>query len=90
MNIYVDTDNVGFDGALLTRASYTDNIFSFPAAALPAGTYYIYLKLYDNVDTDTLLATSQYSAAITINGKSNISFNSPSKTSGPEYSYNFV
>ena len=86
VNIYIDDDDNGYDGAFLTRVSASDGSFSFPAGALPPGTYYVYLKLFDNLDGDTELNTSAYSAPITINGKGTITFKNPSKTSGPEYS----
>jgi len=85
VNIYVDTDNGGYDGAFLTRAGADAGSFSFPAAALPPGTYYLYLKLFDNVDNDTELAASAYSAAVTVNGKGRVEIVSPSRTSGPDY-----
>lgn len=92
--IYFDTDNKDFDGTLLFMAQqgiksrnqpYTAGSYSFPSAVLAPGTYYFYIKLYNNYDTDTELAASGYSTAVTINGKSRIHFENPSRTSGPDY-----
>lgn len=87
VNIYIDTDGVAddYNGAFVTRVPYGDGAFSFPSAALPAGEYYVYLRLMDNVGSDTELARSDYSAKITIDGKGHVTFLSPSKTSGPDY-----
>jgi len=100
VEIYIDNDNSGYDGNLFFRYNggnsffrempVTENSSSFPTAALAPGEYYIYLKLYsdydtDGSDTDTLLATSGYSAKITINAKSTVEFKNPSMTSGEDY-----
>ncbi len=100
VEIYIDNDNSNYNGNLFFRFNggtsffrdipATTNSFTFPTAALSPGEYYIYLKLYsdydtDDSDTDTLLATSGYSAKITINAKSVIEFKNPSMTSGEDY-----
>ncbi len=100
VEIYIDSDNSGYDGNLLFRYDSGSDFFrdraiglnsvTIPTAALAPGEYYIYLKLYsdydtDNSNTDTLLATSNYSAKITINAKSHIEFINPSMTSGKDY-----
>ena len=100
VEVYIDSDNLGFDGNLFFRfdggnsffreRTADTNSFNLPTAALAPGEYYIYLKLYsdydvDGTDTDTLLATSEYSAKITINAKSVITFENPSMASGEDY-----
>jgi len=100
VEIYIDSDNSGYDGKLLFRHDGGNDFFrkrpvdmgscEIKTAALAPGKYYLYLKLYSNydvndTDTDTLLATSGYSASITINAKSVITFQSPSMTSGEDY-----
>ncbi len=96
VSIYVDSDNSGFDGALISRVPlYNDSStqslttgsgsFTFPSASLPPGDYYFYTKLSDNVDNDTVVATSQYSGKLTINAKPKIVFNNPSYTSGEDF-----
>ena len=90
VNIYIDSDQSGYDGTFLGRTDYDDGSFTFPTASLPPGTYYFYLKLFDNTDGDTLLATSGYSAALIVNGKTTITFSNPSMTSGPDYAQQVV
>lgn len=88
VEVYVDTNNIGFDGAKLTRVNASDNTYTFNTGALPPGDYYFYTKLYSNQGTDrtsSILATSGYSAKITINGKPQIKLNNPSYTSGDDY-----
>ncbi len=100
VEIYIDNNNSGYDGKLLFRHDGGNDFFrkrptdmntcEIKTAALAPGKYYLYLKLYSNydtdeTDTDTLLATSGYSASITINAKSVITFQSPSMTSGEDY-----
>ncbi len=85
VNIYIDSDNSGFDGAFFARATASDGSYTFPTSALPPGTYYFYLKLYNNTDSDTLLATSGYSGKLTVNGKTRIAYSNPSYTSGEDY-----
>ena len=91
VNIYIDDNNTGFDGAFVGRTLFTDaqgnsaGQFDLHTSTLPPGEYYFYLELRNNVDTDVLLATSGYSAKITINGKPHLKFTNPSYTSGPDY-----
>ena len=85
VNVYIDSDNSGYDGAFFKRVNYSDGSLEIPMAALEPGTYYIYLKLFNNIDSDTLLAQSSYSYKITINAKPKIEFESPSMTSGADY-----
>jgi len=81
-------------GTSSRNVNYTDGNYSFLSAVLEPGTYYFCVKLYDNYDdnssdldytNDTLLATSHYSDPVSINGKSSISFEHPSRTSGADY-----
>ena len=96
VSIYIDDNQSGFDGVFIARVPvYNDsgstNIvsgtgsFTFPTAALPPGTYSFYLTLSDNVDNDTLVSKSGYSANLNINAKSSITFQNPSFTSGKDF-----
>lgn len=96
VTIYVDSDNSDFDGALISRVpvyndSPTNSVtsgtgsFTFPTASLPPGDYFFYVRLSDNVDNDTVVATSRYSERLTINAKPRIVFSNPSYTSGEDF-----
>lgn len=101
VKIFVDTDNAGFDGALLgmvrwgesninfngalAQIPYNLGSFSFPTAVLPSGTYYFYLELFDNNGADTFMARSEYSAPLIVNTAGQINFEHPSMTSGEDY-----
>ena len=85
VNIYMDTDNSGFDGTFIGRTAYTANQYSFPTAALPPGEYFFYVVLKDNENSDGTLATSGYSSKLTVNAKTRLTFQNPSYTSGPDY-----
>ena len=86
VNIYVDTDNAGYDGTFIGRADFDAGTFSFPSAILPPGDYYYYTTLMENwTSGDTLLAQSPYSAKFTITEPTRISFTHPNYTSGEDY-----
>ena len=95
VNIYLDSDDNGYDGAYLAtapqsgdgfvRPEYDSGAFTLNTAILPPGDYFIYLELYDNANGDTLLAQSQYSARIRITSKPEVEILAPSMTSGPDY-----
>lgn len=83
-NIYLDNNNSGYDGVYLHRQSSTSTRnFSFPSAALPPGTYYIYATFQPNSGAMTY---SNYSARITINEAPRLIFTAPNQISGQEYS----
>lgn len=96
VNIYIDTNNSSFDGMFLARVPVNNGTGSdtvdgtgqyvIQTAALPPGTYYFYVEVMDaHEDTDDLIVRSGYSAGLTVNAKTWISFQNPSYTSGEDY-----
>ena len=96
VNIYIDTDNTGFDGIFVARVPVNNGFgsgvvngtgeYTFQTAALPPGTYYFYVEVMDAFeDTDDLIVRSDHSAALTVNAKTRITFQNPSYTSGEDY-----
>lgn len=96
VNIYIDSDNTGFDGVFMARVPVNNGFvsdvingtgeYTFQTAALPPGTYYFYVKVMDAFeDTDDLIVQSGYSAALTVNAKTRITFQNPGYTSGEDY-----
>ena len=91
VNVYVDNNNGGFDGAFIGRVAMSTGTFSFPSAALPPGVHYFYVQVRDNQGTTDLpIATSGYSAAYTVNGRSSVTVDDPSMTTGPDYATEVV
>ena len=91
VNVYVDNDASGKDGSFIGRAPASAGSFVFPSAALPPGTWYFYLEIRSNTGADAVLgASSGYSAAYTVNGRTRVVVNSPSMTSGADYATEFL
>jgi len=67
----------------------SDGVYNLPGAALPPGEHYFYLEVYTGggaTEADyQLLATSGYSAKVTVNAKPRVTITSPSALSGPDY-----
>jgi len=86
--IYVDRNSSGYDGEALEKNQSAQNgQVSLKTGVLPPGNYYFYAQLENSSPTEsTVLAQSDYVGPITVNGKPTIKFNSPSRTSGREYS----
>ena len=85
VNIYVDDNNSGNNGSFIGRAAASAGTFSFPSAALAPGTWFFYLERRNNLPGDASQGFSGYSAAYTVNGRTTVTINNPSMTSGPDY-----
>jgi len=90
VNVYLDNDASGKDGAFIGRVPTSAGSFVFPSAALAPGTWYFYLEIRSNTGADAVLASSGYSAAYAVNGLTRVVVNSPSMTSGPDYATEFL
>ena len=96
VNIFMDDNNSGHDGAFIGRVSFTQTgsttlgEYDLKTAMLPPGDYYFYVELKNNKATDQTLATSGYSAKLTVNGKPRIKITTPSYTSGVDYAASIV
>ena len=84
--LYVDDNNSGYDGILLRPKLATSSNLEFNSGSLPPGTYYFYTQLETNNTTPQVVAQSNYIGPVTINGKPDFVFRSPTRLSGPEYS----
>ncbi|MEM8493356.1 MAG: thrombospondin type 3 repeat-containing protein [Pseudomonadota bacterium] len=69
----------------LERPLNSTGSFEIPGSALPPGEYFFYVELWSNQGSDQKLATSGYSAKITISAKPEVAIHAPSMTSGPDY-----
>ena len=86
IQIYMDSDNSGYDGApMKTFANNADpGSYTFNSGILPPGTYYFYVQV--NYGTDYSKAIrSGYSAAVTITSTPSGYFTSPTTISGKDY-----
>jgi hypothetical protein len=86
VTIWVDTDNTGFNGDPIQRFTNGSNpgTYTIPTAMFPPGSYYFYVTLH-NQSNSQLLATSGYSARLTVGKAPSVSFNSPNQVSGQDY-----
>ncbi len=86
VQLWLDSDASGYDGDLFATGLINDGSYDLYTAALPPGDYYIYLRAVfrGGVAYETL-ATSGYSARITILAPPSLEFSAPSYTSGVEY-----
>jgi hypothetical protein len=86
VQVWMDADKSGYDGELFASCLENDGAYEINTAALPAGTYYFYLKLLSRGATEwTELARSGYSAALTVSQPPSIEFTAPTYTSGDDY-----
>ena len=87
VNVYVDNDSTGSDGSFIGRVTTTaGSSFVFPSAALPPGTWYFYVELWQDAGkTESFRSRSGYSGAVVVNGRTRITVDAPSMTSGPDY-----
>lgn len=86
VQIFVDSNNSGFNGDLFMTAVANDGSCTIKTAALPPGDYYIYLKVVRHQNsTISTLDTSGYSGLIRIGQPPVLEFTAPSFTSGEDY-----
>jgi hypothetical protein len=76
-----DPDRVGE----FVRPAMAEGVYELPLSGLPPGEYYFYLEVRSDRQDDAELATSGYSAKVTITAKPEVTIESPSMTSGPDY-----
>ena len=86
IQLWVDSDNSGYDGELFATCLKNNGAYEINTAALPPGNYYFYLKLVARDYTEwTELAHSVYSACVTVTHQPSIEFSAPTYTSGDDY-----
>lgn len=86
IQIYVDTNNSGYDGDLLIDGLANDGSYTLRTGSLPPGDYWIYLVGVRHENFDLVQqAVSNYSARIRIGGPPLIEITAPSFTSGEDY-----
>jgi hypothetical protein len=85
--IYFDTDTSGFDGIALVHGRDVSGTYTAKTGLLPPGTYYAYAQLESSAaNTFTVVDRSSYVGPIVIQGKPILTFSSPSRMSGAEFS----
>jgi len=87
VQVWVDTDNSGYDGELFATCLQNDGLYELNTAALAPGDYYFYLKLVNRSSHTAWmeLARSAYSALVTITHPPSLEFTAPTHTSGDDY-----
>jgi hypothetical protein len=86
IQLFIDTDNQGFDGDLFLTSLENDGLYTLKTAALPPGDYYAYLKVVRHENSAiTPIARSGYSALIRVGEPPLFEFTAPSFTSGADY-----
>lgn len=86
VELYVDTQSSGYNGDLVMTGIVNDGSYTFYTAALPPGTYYIYLKaVHRGADSIDEIARSQYAGPVKITAAPSFDFLAPSFTSGMDY-----
>ncbi len=84
--LFIDRDNTGYDGDLLISGLINDGSYALKTAALPPGEYSVYLQVVRHQDGGFhVVATSDYSAPIQIGHPPFVQFESPTRTTGPDY-----
>jgi len=86
VQVWVDTDNSGYDGDLLATCLLNNGSYELNTAALAPGSYSFYLKLVRRDSSAwTELARSGYSGLVTVTHPPSIEFTAPTYTSGDDY-----
>jgi hypothetical protein len=85
VDLYVDRDAAGYDGDLFVAGLANDGSFRLRTGSLPPGTHYFYLKAFRYQGNRQELATSGYSAPLTVQCPPSIEFTAPCFTSGVDY-----
>jgi len=60
VSIYWDNDNKGFDGHLIDgdiKENIGSNVYRWLVSGMPSGTYYVYLKVEDSLNTNYVYST---------------------------------
>ncbi len=87
VTLFVDTDNSGYDGAVVQRNLSVSGSLALGTGFLQPGNYYFYVKQTRHNDYAVVdRAQSAYIGPIRVNGKPLVRLTSPSRTSGKEYS----
>lgn len=85
--LFVDDNNVGFDGMSLVHGKNVNDSYNLKTAILPPGTYYFYTQLESSAgDNYSVISRSNYVGPIIINGKPILNFTAPTRMSGREWS----
>lgn len=86
LQLWVDNDNVGYDGDLIMAGIENDSNAVLKAGALPPGDYYFYLRaMRHHNGALTELARSGYSGRVRIGSAPRFEFFAPSFTSGADF-----
>ena len=87
VQLWADDNESGYNGSLFVSGIENDGDYTIYTASLPPGTHYFYLKVVTwNGSALVDGATSGYSAALNIAAPPLATFNSPSYSSGEEFS----
>jgi hypothetical protein len=86
IQLWVDTDNTGYDGDLIIAGMANDSNAVLKAGALPPGEYYFYLQAVRHENGGlTEMARSAYSGRVRIGAAPKFEFLAPSFTSGTDF-----
>jgi hypothetical protein len=87
VSIYADRDNSHFDGFAVARNLPLNGSFDLLTGIFPPGRYHLYAVAEEAIDgIANPISRSDYSVRISVDAKPSVSFISPTRMSGVEYS----
>jgi len=87
VSLYVDNDTSGFDGMPIAHGLPRSGSYGFKTGVLEPGDWYVYAVVQrSNTNPPAVRDRTSYTGPIRINGKPTLTFKSPTRMSGMEYS----